>query len=415
MRRENRRDQAFAEMEEKLVQSIPLLQQRSLMLLIREDILNDEITRDRLKYLDIPLKDDVAYCVLVLQIRDIWRAFSCMREHERLMFSLRFRKDALEVLQRHGGQVCFENLLGEFVMLLEAAEEGYEDTLLSASADLQRLVEAQYGMTCRIGISERFTGLHSAHASYEAAVAAIDRRYLLNDALPVSVDKYAEAATARSVRERAAKDVSAALQSGDMAQVRAVMERTYGDLEALPTDDDRQNFLIHLLLLPARVLTNVRAGERGPYESQRKLLERFLYCADIREQKLLLLEVFEQVAALMDSRSETHPNYVVERVRQTIRSRYMEQLSIVTLADEVHLTSTYLCALFKQATGQTINECLTEVRIEKARELLANPRIKLYDVCYQVGYLSPSYFSKLFKKYTKLTPSEFRDAALLSG
>jgi two-component system response regulator YesN len=68
-----------------------------------------------------------------------------------------------------------------------------------------------------------------------------------------------------------------------------------------------------------------------------------------------------------------------------------------------------LCLLFKQETGETINEYLTKVRIEKAKELLSDPRNKFYEVCYTVGYSDPSYFSKLFKKYTGLTPSAFRD------
>jgi two-component system response regulator YesN len=197
-----------------------------------------------------------------------------------------------------------------------------------------------------------------------------------------------------------------------MANVRDSMGKTFEDLEAMALPDDQQNFLIYLLLLPTRVLTNVRSGEKGSYDNQRKLLERFLYCADLHEQKLLLLQLYEEVTVLLNNRSEAHPNYIIERVRQIIKNRFMEQLSIASLAEEVYLTPTYLCALFKQATGQTVNEFITLERIDHAKELLANPHIKLYDVCYQVGYLSPSYFSKLFKKYTRMTPSEYREASL---
>ena len=90
----------------------------------------------------------------------------------------------------------------------------------------------------------------------------------------------------------------------------------------------------------------------------------------------------------------------------------MEQLSIASLAEEVYLTPTYLCVVFKQETGQTVNEYLTQIRMQQAKQFLADPHIKLYDVCYKVGYLSPSYFSKLFKKITMMTPSEFRDVCL---
>jgi len=90
----------------------------------------------------------------------------------------------------------------------------------------------------------------------------------------------------------------------------------------------------------------------------------------------------------------------------------MNQISLDSIAEEVQLTPTYLCVLYKQAQGETLNEYITDVRIQHAKKLLANPHIKLYDVCYQVGYLSPSYFSKLFKKNTMMTPSEYRTAVL---
>lgn len=414
MNLERQHAQTFAAMEEKLVQSIPLLQQRSLMLLIREDYQHHKIARERLAFLDIPLQDDVAYCILVLQFKNIWRSFSKMREHERLLFTLQFQNDALDILKKYDNQVCFENRLGEYVMFLNAREEGYEDMLLAVSEELQQLLASRYQMTCSIGISEQFTGLANTHAAYESAVNAIQKRYYLNDSLTISVDKFAETVTIKSARDRASKEVSDALLSGDMSLVKSTMASIFDDLEKMPSPDDQQNFLIYLLLLPTRLLTNVRTGEKGPYDNQRKLLERYLYCADLREQKLLLLEVYEQVTALLNSKSEAHPNFVIDRVRQIIQNRYMEQLSIASLADEVFLTSTYLCALFKQATGQTVNEFMTDVRIEHAKVLLANPHIKLYDVCYKVGYLSPSYFSKIFKKYTRMTPSEFRDAALLN-
>ena len=122
--------------------------------------------------------------------------------------------------------------------------------------------------------------------------------------------------------------------------------------------------------------------------------------------------MFDEVTQLINTRSETHSHYIIERVRDIIQTRYMEQLSIASLAEEVYLTPTYLCVVFKQETGQTVNEYLTQIRMQQAKQFLADPHIKLYDVCYKVGYLSPSYFSKLFKKITMMTPSEFRDVCL---
>ena len=106
---------------------------------------------------------------------------------------------------------------------------------------------------------------------------------------------------------------------------------------------------------------------------------------------------------------------LIKRVREIIAAQYMEQLSVTSLAEAVYLTPTYLCVLFKQATGKTINEYITQERLNKAKEFLAQTNIHLYDVCYKVGYLSPSYFSRLFKKYTGQTPGEYRENIMLNA
>ena len=92
----------------------------------------------------------------------------------------------------------------------------------------------------------------------------------------------------------------------------------------------------------------------------------------------------------------------------------MEQLSVTSLAEIVNLTPAYLCVLFKQATGKTINEYLTQERLNHAKDLLTHSNIHLYDICYNVGYFSPSYFSRMFKKYVGVTPKEYRENILAS-
>ncbi|QGQ98304.1 response regulator [Paenibacillus psychroresistens] len=88
------------------------------------------------------------------------------------------------------------------------------------------------------------------------------------------------------------------------------------------------------------------------------------------------------------------------------------QLSIQSIAEHTHLSQTYLCAYFKKSTGRTINEHITELRIEKAKEYLKDRNMKLYDITTSIGLTDTNYFSTLFKKYTGSTPSEFREKHL---
>ncbi|UUZ92976.1 AraC family transcriptional regulator [Paenibacillus sp. P25] len=103
---------------------------------------------------------------------------------------------------------------------------------------------------------------------------------------------------------------------------------------------------------------------------------------------------------------------MIERIKAVMDQRYAENLTVSDIAESVYLSSTYVSLLFKQETGETVYEYLTKVRIERAKELLRDARIKFYEICDAVGYSDPSHFSKIFKKYTGLTPSAYRDRGM---
>ena len=86
-----------------------------------------------------------------------------------------------------------------------------------------------------------------------------------------------------------------------------------------------------------------------------------------------------------------------------------KNLSIKMIAEKTYLCQTYLCSFFKKSTGKTINEYINETRIEKARELLKENRVKLYEIATDIGFADANYFSTIFKKYIGCTPSEYRE------
>lgn len=100
---------------------------------------------------------------------------------------------------------------------------------------------------------------------------------------------------------------------------------------------------------------------------------------------------------------------VAQRIKEIIGKRYQENIQISDIAKDVYLTPTYISRLFKQKTGKTIGEYLTAVRVKRAKELLENSTMKLYEISYAVGYTSSSYFARIFKQSTGFSPMEYRD------
>lgn len=100
-------------------------------------------------------------------------------------------------------------------------------------------------------------------------------------------------------------------------------------------------------------------------------------------------------------------------IKDYIGKNYMkETLSIKEISDHVFLSASYVCTYFKTQTGQTLNQYLTQYRMEKAMQLLSDSRYQIADISSKVGYSNGNYFSKSFRKFTGLSPSKYREKIL---
>ncbi len=105
-------------------------------------------------------------------------------------------------------------------------------------------------------------------------------------------------------------------------------------------------------------------------------------------------------------------NPLVSQILTYIDDHYAEDsLSLQQISEHMYLTPSYMCVIFKDETNITINQYIATARIEKAKEMLRDSRVKVKDVAVMVGYNDSNYFAKIFKKHTGLTPVEFRELA----
>lgn len=99
---------------------------------------------------------------------------------------------------------------------------------------------------------------------------------------------------------------------------------------------------------------------------------------------------------------------IIKKAIHYISKNFANPITLDTVANEVHLTPAYFSSMFRQSTGSTFKEYLNMVRIEESKRLLSNTDYSLLDIAIATGFEDQSYFSKVFKKYTGLTPKQYR-------
>lgn len=111
--------------------------------------------------------------------------------------------------------------------------------------------------------------------------------------------------------------------------------------------------------------------------------------------------------------NQTHENPTIHMIKSYIGKHYMDEtLSVKDISEHVFLSASYVCTFFKNETGHTLNQYLTEYRMEKAKQLLKDSRYRISDISSRVGYSDGNYFGKSFRKYSGLSPSEYREKNL---
>jgi AraC-like DNA-binding protein len=127
---------------------------------------------------------------------------------------------------------------------------------------------------------------------------------------------------------------------------------------------------------------------------------------------LKLLQIFAQHLSmvanqiLVQSDNAESPN--ITRAREFINAHYPEDLSLAAVAQAAHMSTFYFCKQFKKATGLSFTEYLGRVRVEKAKEQLLNPHMRVSEVAYEVGFQSLTHFNRVFKKLNGESPTTYR-------
>jgi AraC family transcriptional regulator len=122
-----------------------------------------------------------------------------------------------------------------------------------------------------------------------------------------------------------------------------------------------------------------------------------------------LIRHYTAQAPLMKSYKGGLPYLMLREILNYIQEHLSEDLSLVELATVAHMSPHYFSTLFKQSTGISPRQYITQCRIEIAKQLLTRRDLTIVEICHQVGFQSQSHFTNIFHRHTKVTPKTYRN------
>lgn len=201
--------------------------------------------------------------------------------------------------------------------------------------------------------------------------------------------------------------VREALRKGDMA--------TIGELLISPdvfrSLCDRRDVLDIQLLNYLFLYQEELGKDRDSLDALRqKVMTEYWALTSAQERRAFLAARYYDLMEYAETRKGQYANPIVSYCLQAIDENFSDSnFNISNLADTLHLSLSYLSTVFKTSTGQNISNYLAARRLRHSQQLLRDASIPIREICFQCGYDDPHYFTKLFKKHTGMTPSEFRN------
>jgi len=166
----------------------------------------------------------------------------------------------------------------------------------------------------------------------------------------------------------------------------------------------------------------VKLAEKWGLEVNRETLHKAYFAGKVVSPKqyeaaVKLLTIFAQHLAILSNQvfiqQENAEPPVIKRAREYIHEHQAEELSLNQVARAVNMSTFYFCKMFKKIAGINFTDYVARVRIEKSKNLLLNPNLRVSEIAFEVGFQSLTHFNRVFKKLLGQSPTDYRAQLLV--
>lgn len=171
------------------------------------------------------------------------------------------------------------------------------------------------------------------------------------------------------------------------------------------------NIYISVMSFCEKMLASIgRSIDEKNREKDDEAMKQAIFTAEsVDDIKIYIKHLLEQALEIRNTASGRRYSDIIKAAINQIEHTYMsDNISLNTVAANVGMSPSYFSSIFSHEMGRTFIEYLTEVRMEKAKELLACSSMKTSETGYAVGYKDPHYFSYIFKKMVGCSPKKYR-------
>ena len=306
-------------------------------------------------------------------------------------------------------------------LLMADNEEQMSERVKELSKDLEEIMKNYSTIAYFGGIGQPVARLRELEESFREAERALAARFTMELNRIISVEDIRMAQNVDTL------DDIEITSFGEIEKTRTMLEKFLNNgaedeidefvdvyINELPEENLKSVLMRQYIIMDAYIVMmsfcEKIEGIEGEMQAQSEELKNSMKTIQTLEEiKNYIRMLLKKIIGVRDTISGRRYSDIIEIAKDQIRKTYMsDEISLNTIAAEVGMSPSYFSSIFSKEMGKTFVEYLTEIRMDRAKELLMCSSMKTSEIGYEVGYKDPHYFSYIFKKTQNCTPKEFR-------
>ncbi len=398
-------------------QSIPLLKEKLLCDIVFEINSNENEITEKMKLFDIHINNFV-----FIVIENDMDESSVNTQYDKQLYQFGIINSFEEILaEKYEVHVISLNSNKVGFIIQNSSHSGINMTeIFEKTAYLQEMIFNAFGISISIALSTEGSSVFELPEKLKECQYSLEyKSYLGNNSIIQYSDlnsffKYED----YSLLERYKKQLLEGVKAGNEALVKASSDSISNFISS---NTISINYLKNFYYSALSSINNIRISvlaansdkkheEGKDIASLIKLIEK---SDNTEELNLLLQQVALKIANKVNSFNNKSIRVTLRKAIDYINEHYSESVTLNEVAEHTFVTTFYISRMFKKELGTSFIDYLNDIRIEKAKELLKDVKYKSYEVASLVGIPDPHYFSRLFKKHSGISPSEYRETLQL--
>lgn len=306
-------------------------------------------------------------------------------------------------------------------LLMADNEEQMSERVKELSKDLEEIMKNYSTIAYFGGIGQPVARLRELEESFREAERALAARFTMELNRIISVEDIRMAQNVDTL------DDIEITSFGEIEKTKTMLEKFLNNgaedeidefvdvyINELPEENLKSVLMRQYIIMDAYIVMmsfcEKIEGIEGEMQAQSEELKNSMKTSQTLEEiKNYIRMLLKKIIGVRDTISGRRYSDIIEIAKDQIRKTYMsDEISLNTIAAEVGMSPSYFSSIFSKEMGKTFVEYLTEIRMDRAKELLMCSSMKTSEIGYEVGYKDPHYFSYIFKKTQNCTPKEFR-------